>query len=136
MKKLKAEASEARFNNTRKVLQKATPVNFEIETSLQVQCSNCEIGQIFRKNYLQFGNLKFLNENNPTRFRSFSKATGRQKLSMKISFRRKVYRGYIVAQEFFSVKCIIPKQKRKAFTKWISRLSLDSKTIFVLIKQK
>ena len=59
LKKLKTEASEAWFNNKRKALQKA----------------------------LQ--NLQLLNENILEKFRNFSKATGRQKLSMKITSLKK-----------------------------------------------
>lgn len=54
----------------------------------------------------------------------------------KLPHWRKVRRDYVVGQEFSLLRCIVTKQKGKAFIRWISRLSVLWKKILVLIKQR
>ena len=98
---------------------------------------NVRIEQTFGKNYLKFENLHFLNESNPKKFSSFSKATGSQISLMKNTLSKKnsplIHSGWRV----LLVQMCCHKTKKKNFHQMnIQTCSALKKTTFALIKRR
>ena len=95
------------------------------------------IKKIFLKNYLKFENFYFLSESNPKKFRSFSKATERQKMSMKSALMKINLPWIHCGWRDFLGKMYLHRAKKKNFLQInIQTHSTLKKKTFALIKQK